>query len=93
MNRRVFIQAAAVSGIGSSIPFRAWTQEKAGKLKTAKVPSGHDRLNEQHNIGVSDTTFKVLTDETGGNLFVMEQSNRKKGGPPRQWIIVQMEGC
>jgi quercetin dioxygenase-like cupin family protein len=83
MNRRVFIRAAAVSGIGSSIRLRAWTEERTGKLKTAKVPSGHDRLNEQHSIGVSDTTFKVLTDETGGNVFVMEQSNHKKGGPPR----------
>jgi quercetin dioxygenase-like cupin family protein len=51
--------------------------------KTAKVPTGQDRLNEQHNIGVSDTTFKVLSNETGGNLFVMEQNNHKKGGPPR----------
>jgi quercetin dioxygenase-like cupin family protein len=25
----------------------------------------------------------VLTDETGGNFFAMEQSNHKKGGPPR----------
>jgi quercetin dioxygenase-like cupin family protein len=83
MNRRIFIQAAAVSGIGSSLPLAAWTQETTGKLKISKVPSGHDRLNEQHNIGVSDTTFKVLTDETGGNFFAMEQSNHKKGGPPR----------
>jgi hypothetical protein len=30
---------------------------------------------------VSDTTFKVLTTETGGNLFVMEHRNHKKGGP------------
>jgi quercetin dioxygenase-like cupin family protein len=49
-------------------------------LKTAKIPSGQDRLNEQHSI---DATFKVLTNETGGNLFVMEQRNNKKGGPPR----------
>lgn len=83
MNRRAFIQVAAVSGIGSGIAVRAWTQVAPNKLKTAKVPTGQDRLNEQHNIGVSDTTFKVLSNETGGNLFVMEQSNQKKGGPPR----------
>jgi len=45
------------------------------QLKTTKVPKGQDRLNEQHNIGVSDTAFKVLTDETGGNLFLMEQKD------------------
>jgi quercetin dioxygenase-like cupin family protein len=83
MNRRAFIEAATVSGIVSGIPFEAWTQVTPNESKTAKVPSGQDRLNEQHNIGVSDTTFKVLSNETGGNLFVMEQGNHKKGGPPR----------
>ena len=83
MNRRSFIHATIVSGVAPSIPPRVWAQENTNKLKTAKVPSGQDRLNEPHNIGVSDTTFKVLTDETEGNLFVMEQSNHKKGGPPK----------
>ncbi|HLK32595.1 MAG TPA: hypothetical protein VKT29_05855 [Terriglobales bacterium] len=83
MNRRAFIQVAAVSGMGSVIPVQAWTQVAPEKPKTAKVPTGQDRLNERHNIGVSDTTFKVLSNETGGNLFVMEQNNHKKGGPPR----------
>ena len=83
MNRRFLIRSAAVSGIASAMPLKAWAQETANKVKAAKVPSGRDRLNEQHNVGVSDTTFKVLTDETAGNLFVMEQSNHKKGGPPR----------
>ena len=82
MNRRMFIHAAAGSGLALSAPNRLWADEK-NALTTAKVPSGQDRLNEKHNIGVSDTTFKVLTKETGGNLFVMEQNNHKKGGPPR----------
>jgi hypothetical protein len=83
MNRRAFIRVAAGSAIGLGIPVQALTPVAPDKPKTAKVPSGQDRLNEQHNIGVSDTTFKVLSNETGGNLFVMEQSNHKKGGPPR----------
>jgi quercetin dioxygenase-like cupin family protein len=82
MDRRMFIHAAAASGFAVSAPYRLWADEKDA-LTMAKVPSGQDRLNEQHTIGVSDTTFKVLTKETGGNLFVMEQSNHKKGGPPR----------
>lgn len=72
-----------MSSIGSSFPVPAGTQETVTRLTTAMVSSGKDRLNEKHDIGVSDTSFKVLTNETGGNLFVMEQSNHKKGGPPR----------
>lgn len=82
MNRRAFVQAAIASSVAVSVPLQLWAEEK-GALKAAKVPRGQDRLNEQHNIGVSDTTYKVLTQETRGNLFVMEHSNHKKGGPPR----------
>src|SRR5690242_16677399 len=49
----------------------------------ARVPAGADRLGENHTLGVSSTAFKVLTQDSGGGLFVMEHSNRKKGGPPR----------
>ena len=82
MNRRMFIHAAAASSFALNAPNRLWADEK-NALTTAKVPSGQDRVNEQHNVGVSDTAFKVLTTETGGNLFVMEHSNHKKGGPPK----------
>lgn len=49
----------------------------------ARVPSGADRLGEIHAIGVSSTSFKVLTKDSGGDLFIMEHTNQKKGGPPR----------
>jgi quercetin dioxygenase-like cupin family protein len=49
----------------------------------ARVPAGADRLGENHTIGVSSTSFKVLTQESGGGLLLMEHTNRKKGGPPR----------
>src|SRR5579863_5793512 len=49
----------------------------------ARFPAGADRLGENHAIGVSSTSFKVLTRDTGGALFLMEHANRKKGGPPR----------
>lgn len=62
-----------------------WTEENTAGLKITKVLNGQDRLNEDHNIGVSDTTFKVLVAETGGNLFVMEHNNQKKGGPARHF--------
>jgi quercetin dioxygenase-like cupin family protein len=49
----------------------------------APVRAGEDRVGELHTLGVSSTAFKVLTRDSGGGLFIMEHSNRKKGGPPR----------
>jgi hypothetical protein len=60
----------------ASAPLQLWPEDK-DHVMTAKAPSGEDRLKEQHNIGVSDTTFKVLTKETGGNLFVMERNRNR----------------
>ena len=76
MNRRVLLRAAVVSGVAAYISFPAWTEDKTTDLKVAKVPSGQDRLKDdaEHDIGVSHTTFKVLSAETGGNLFVIEQA-------------------
>ena len=51
----------------------------------AKVPAGEDRLGEHHIIGVSNTSFKVLTADSAGALFLFEHRNvgGEKGGPPR----------
>lgn len=49
----------------------------------ALVQGGEDRLGEHHTIGISSTTFKVLTQDSGGATFIMEHANRKKGGPSR----------
>lgn len=48
-----------------------------------KVVAGDNREGKRRSIGLSETTYKVLTSDTGGNLFVMEQLNRQKGGPSR----------
>lgn len=48
-----------------------------------RVQAGEDREGKKRAIGLSSTTYKVLTQETKGALFVLEQSNRVKGGPPR----------
>jgi quercetin dioxygenase-like cupin family protein len=85
MNRRVLLRAGLLSAAGSQIPCPAWTEDMTADHMVARVSSGQDRLNEEHNIGVSHTTFKVLSAETGGNLFVIEQSNHKKGGPVRHF--------
>jgi hypothetical protein len=41
------------------------------------------RFGEHHIIGVCSTYFKVATQDTNGGLFIMEHTNRKKGGPHR----------
>lgn len=51
-------------------------------LPIAPVPAGTDRQGRTRQIGVSATTYKVLTQETGGALFVIEQANSRRGGPP-----------
>lgn len=80
MHRRSFLQLAA-----TALPVAVVAQIPAA-TSTARpilVASGTDRENKKHSIGLSSTTYKLLTKDTAGALFVLEQSNRKKGGPPR----------
>ncbi len=95
MKRRNFLTAA----IGA---FPLALLEQSGKspapIKPSLVPNGEDRLGEHHVIGLSSTSFKVLTDDAGGALFVIEHASQKKGGPPRhlhhnehEWFYV-LEG-
>lgn len=54
----------------------------AGRPALASVAAGADRLGMKRQIGVSATTYKVTTSETRGALFVLEQANKRRGGPP-----------
>jgi quercetin dioxygenase-like cupin family protein len=47
------------------------------------VPAGADSENVHRSMGITTVAFKVTTAETGGDLFVIEQTNHAKGGPPR----------
>lgn len=60
-------------------------------LKPTVARSGMDREGRKRNIGISSTTCKVLTAETAGAQFVMEQANLKHGGPPRHLHFSQDE--
>ena len=51
-------------------------------LPIAVVSSGDDREGHKHQIGVSATTYKVGTSDIKGDLFVIEQANQRRGGPP-----------
>jgi mannose-6-phosphate isomerase-like protein (cupin superfamily) len=80
MERRSFLQIAL-----AAFPLTAMAQspKAAAIAKPVRVPAGMDRVEKKRAIGLSSTTYKVLTQDTGGDLFVLEQSNQKKGGPPR----------
>lgn len=81
--------AAAGGAFGSSsasagAPSVGAVSDKAASatLPIAAVRAGTDREGRGHQIGVSATTYKVVTNETKGDLFVIEQSNQRRGGPP-----------
>jgi mannose-6-phosphate isomerase-like protein (cupin superfamily) len=80
IERRAFLGAAItalpLALIGQSI--KTTTQTKA-----SRISSGEDRFGEHRTLGVSSTDFKVSTQDSGGGLFIMEHTNRKKGGPTR----------
>ncbi len=80
MPRRSFVQLAL-----AAFPLTALGQTDgvAAIAKPPRVPAGVDREGKKRAIGLSSTTYKFLTQDTGGALFVLEQSNQKKGGPPR----------
>ena len=81
--RRSFLHmAAATLAIpGEYLRGQGAINNPAGK--GVLVPAGKDRENKEHAVGVSRTTYKVLTAETAGAMFVMEQANAKNGGPSR----------
>lgn len=80
IQRRSFLQLAL-----AALPATVFAQTaKTGPIaKPIRVSAGADREGKKHAIGVSSTTYKILTQDTGGALFVLEQANDKKGGPPR----------
>jgi mannose-6-phosphate isomerase-like protein (cupin superfamily) len=96
MERRSFLAAAMAAFPGTLIGQFSGT---TATTKAVHVADGEDRLGEQHTIGVSTTSLKVLTRDTGGDMFIIQHANlKKKGGPPRhvhhnedEWFYV-LEG-
>ena len=81
--RRSFLQivAAVLAVSGEYVRGQSVVNNSTGT--GVLVLAGKDREGKEHAVGVSHTTYKVLTAETAGAMFVMEQSNAKKGGPTR----------
>ncbi len=81
IERRTFLGAAL-----AALPFALTDQplHASTEAKVAVVPSGEDRMGQNHAVGVSISSFKVSSQDSHGGLFIMEHSNHnKKGGPPR----------
>lgn len=80
MDRRLFLGAVTAA-------FPVALMGQSGKTSTpvraTRVVGGEDRFGEHHTLGVSSTDFKVSTQDSSGDLFIMEHTSRKKGGPPR----------
>ena len=77
MKRRTLLTLPLIAAATS-----ASAEPAEGAPPIAPVPAGTDRKGRTRQIGVSATTYKVLTQETGGALFVIEQANTRRGGPP-----------
>jgi quercetin 2,3-dioxygenase len=55
------------------------------------VPRGTDRFNEDRGLGITSLRYKVSPQDTGGGLFIIEQTMKEKGGPPRHLHLAQEE--
>jgi mannose-6-phosphate isomerase-like protein (cupin superfamily) len=96
--RRAFLQSAA-SLLPAAVLNNLLAESAPPPAPTLHpVAAGQDRLGSPHSLGFSSLAFKVLTADTGGDLFVIEHSHLVPGGPPLhlhfhqdEWFYV-MEG-
>lgn len=50
----------------------------------ARIPAGGDRFQQRRKIfGSMSIDYKVSSSDTDGDLFVIENTNDSRGGPPR----------
>ena len=100
MRRRSFLKTAAAvfpaAGFGAFSLGQMAAPPAADGLHP--VEAGQDRLGETHSLGFSTILFKVLTQDTGSGLSVIEHKGLGHGGPPvhihlhqDEWFYV-MEG-
>ena len=86
-NRRSLLKALAV------LPFAPYAAKAEQESTLHPVEAGADRTGRPHKaLSVnSHLDFKVLTRETNGALFVIENRNMVRGGPPRHVHYEQEE--
>jgi hypothetical protein len=80
VQRRSFLSTVSALLSALALPARLRASPQTAGIK---VTAGQDRFGKARQIGVSSTTFKISGADTAGGLFVIEQANTVKGGPPR----------
>lgn len=80
LERRTFLEGAA-----ALLPLMALGEkQKDSSARPVRVEHGMDRLGEQRIVaGANVIAYKVAGKDTGGALFIFEQTSMRKGGPPR----------
>jgi len=98
MHRRSFLRAAAsaapAAALTNLLAHPAFAEQAAAQASAPElhpVAAGEDRFGKLHSLGFSELAFKVGTQETGGNLFVIEHRNLRPGGPPLHMHLNQEE--
>ena len=79
MERRSFVAMLLTALPTLSVTSVAGVESQQGGIKVA---ADQDRFGMTRSIGLSATTFKVVTADTRSALFIMEQHSTKHGGPP-----------
>jgi len=88
LDRRSLLRAV------TALPFASWlASAEDGTQAVQVVQAGADRTGQAHKAvrAGSHLDFKVLTRETSGAMFVMENRNMTRGGPPRHVHFEQDE--
>ena len=88
IDRRSLLKVVAAL---SFAPYSALANEKGSAVHP--VEAGADRTGQPHKAARANShlDFKVLTRETTGALFIMENRNMVRGGPPRHLHYEQEE--
>ena len=88
LDRRSILKLVATLSLGS---FSSNADEQ--KSTVHLVEAGTDRTGQPHKAARANThlDFKVLTQESSGALFIMENRNMVRGGPPRHVHYEQEE--
>ena len=88
LDRRSMLKVVAALSL---VPHSALADEKDSTVHL--VEAGTDRTGQPHKVARANTHLasKVLTRETNGALFIMENRNMVRGGPPRHIHYEQEE--
>jgi quercetin dioxygenase-like cupin family protein len=85
MHRRSFLSLTAntiaASALGQSLA-NSGPKSAPSEQPIPPVLANSDRTGEMHTMGYSSMAFKVLTQDSHGDLFMIEHHMHQRGGPP-----------